>query len=431
MSKNVFKDAKVAAIKLGAIDGNLKNQALEKIAELLIKYKDDIIVANNQDLERSKAENLAMPLLKRLNFNEDKIKDVVDGIRSLINLEEPINKTLMSTELDNGLELYKVTCPIGVIGVIFESRPDALVQISTLCLKSGNAVILKGGSEAKNTNAILAKIIVEATTAVGIPKEWLVLLDNREEVNEMLSYDEYIDLIIPRGSNEFVQYIMNNSKIPVMGHADGICHCYVAEDCDIEKAVTIAVDSKTQYVAACNALETLLVNENVAKDFLPRLKEAMDKKEVELLGCEKVRDIISIGEAVEEDWKTEYLEYKLSIKIVSNMDEAIEHINTYGSGHTEVIVTKDKEKSTKFMELVDSSSVFWNCSTRFSDGFRYGFGAEVGISTGKLHARGPVGLEGLIIYKFKLIGNGDIVSDYSEHKKKFTHKDLNQEFPLK
>lgn len=431
MVQDLLKRAKEASIKLGAISGDNKNKALEKIAELLLKYKGEIIEANNKDLEKGKEENLATPLLKRLNFNEDKINDVVDGIKSLMALEDPINKTLMSTELDEGLELYKETCPIGVIGVIFESRPDALVQISTLCLKSGNSVILKGGSEAKNTNAILAKIIVEATEEAGIPSGWLVLIDNRSEVQAMLSYDEYIDLIIPRGSNEFVQYIMNNSKIPVMGHADGICHCYVAEDGDLDKAVTIAVDSKIQYVAACNALETLLVNKSIAKEFLPKLKKEMDIKGVELVGCNETSKIIDIEVATEDDWKTEYLEYKLSIKIVKDINEAINHINKYGSGHTDVIITRDKDKSAKFMELVDSSSVLCNCSTRFSDGFRYGFGAEVGISTGKLHARGPVGLEGLIIYKYKLIGDGHVVADYSEHRKSFKHNNLNRKFPLK
>ena len=313
----------------------------------------------------------------------------------MIELPDPVGKTLDSTELDKELELYRVSCPIGVIGVIFESRPDALVQISTLCLKSGNSVLLKGGREALCTNRILAEIIREATEKSGIPSGWIQLLETRDDVNEMLKMDQYIDLIIPRGSNEFVKFIMENSNIAVLGHADGICHCYVDADADIKMAVDIVVDSKTQYVAVCNATETLLVHKDAAKEFLPLLKEEMLKKNVELVGCERTREIIDVAASSDEDWKTEYLDYKLSIKIVDNTAEAIDHINTYGSGHTDSIITSNKENAELFMNLVDSGNVFWNCSTRFSDGFRYGFGAEVGISTNKIHARGPVGLEGL------------------------------------
>jgi len=388
---------KDASIKLAAADSKLKNEALAHIARSLIDRKDEILKANAMDLKRSEEENLAAPLLKRLKFDDAKIADVVDGINSLIGLKDPVGKTLLSTELDEGLELYKVTCPIGVIGVIFESRPDALVQISTLCLKSGNGVLLKGGSEARETNRILADIISKATEEAGIPANWIKLLETRADVDEMLKLDQYIDLVIPRGSNEFVRYIMDNSRIPVMGHADGICHCYVDEDADVDMAVRIAVDSKTQYVAVCNATETLLVHKNIAPKVLPELKSILDEKGVELLGCEKTQKIISVAPATEQDWKTEYLDYKLSIKIVEDLDEAIDHINTYGSRHTDSIITKSQDKASRFMSLVDSGNVFWNCSTRFSDGFRYGFGAEVGISTSKIHARGPVGLDGLLI----------------------------------
>ncbi|MCX7748784.1 MAG: glutamate-5-semialdehyde dehydrogenase [Clostridia bacterium] len=421
--------AKEASINLAACSTDIKNKALDEIAKALNARKDEIIKANLEDLERSKKENLASPLLKRLKFDEAKIADVIDGIQSLIGLEDPVGKTLLTTELDEGLVLYKVTCPIGVIGVIFESRPDALVQISTLCLKSGNSVLLKGGSEAKETNRILAEIISNATEIAGIPSGWLELLETRSDVNEMLKMDQYIDLIIPRGSNDFVRYIMNNSRIPVMGHADGICHCYVDEDADLAMAERIVVDSKTQYVAVCNAAETLLVHEKAAKSFLPGLKDALDKKEVELAGCTKTQEIIPCAAASEEDWKTEYLDYKLSIKIVKDLEEAIQHINKYGSGHTDSIVTANKDKAVQFMNLVDSGNVLWNCSTRFSDGFRYGFGAEVGISTSKIHSRGPVGLDGLLIYKFKLVGNGHIVEDYASKVKTFTHRKLNSEFP--
>ena len=421
---------KDASIKLAGAGAELKNNALTQIAESLKNRQEEIIKANQEDLLRSEQENLPAPLLKRLKFDEAKITDVVDGIYSLINLEDPVGKTLLATELDDGLELYKVTCPIGAIGVIFESRPDALVQISTLCLKSGNSVLLKGGSEARETNRILTEIIVKATEEVGIPQHWVALLETRADVNEMLKMDKYIDLIIPRGSNDFVRYIMDNSRIPVMGHADGICHCYVDAAADIIQAVKIAVDSKTQYVAVCNAAETLLVHEKIAPDFLPVLKQALDSQQVELIGCTKTLALIPATAASEEDWKTEYLDYKLSVKVVGGLDEAIEHINTYGSGHTDSIITGDKEKAARFMDYVDSGNVFWNCSTRFSDGYRYGFGAEVGISTGKIHSRGPVGLEGLVIYKFKLIGNGHVVEDYANRARFFRHKKMNRDFLL-
>jgi glutamate-5-semialdehyde dehydrogenase len=422
--------AKEASIKLSALSGDKKNKALESIAIKLEERKKEIVEANREDLQRSEKENLAAPLLKRLKFDESKINDVIEGIKSLVGLPDPVGKTLFSTELDEELELYRVTCPIGVIGIIFESRPDALVQISTLCLKSGNSVLLKGGSEARETNRILTKVIDEATIEAGMPQGWINQIETRSDVSEMLKMDGYIDLIIPRGSNEFVRHIMDNSKIPVMGHADGICHCYVEEDADIEMAVKIVIDSKTQYVAVCNAAETLLVNEKIARDFLPSLKEQLDKKNVELRGCEKVREFVEANAVTMDDWSTEYLDYILSVKIVKDLDEAIDHINRYGSGHTDAIITKDKNKASSFMSLVDSGNVFWNCSTRFSDGFRYGFGAEVGISTSKIHARGPVGLDGLIIYKYKLIGNGHIVDDYSKHLRTFKHKKTDKDFPM-
>lgn len=420
--KEAAEQAKKASIKLAAVEAEIKNNALKAIAEALLDRKEEIIKANSIDIEKSEEENLATPLLKRLKFDEEKIMDVVSGIYSLINLKDPVGQILDSTELDDGLQLYKVSCPIGVIGVIFESRPDALVQISTLCLKSGNSVLLKGGSEALNTNRILAEIIRDSSQKSEIPAGWIQLLEKREDVKEILKMDDFIDLIIPRGSNAFVKYIMENSNIAVLGHADGICHCYVDKYADIKMALNVVVDSKTQYVAVCNATETLLVHEDIAQEYLPLLKEEMDKKHTELVGCPKTLKIINIAPASEEDWKTEYLDYKLSIKIVSDIEEAIEHINTYGSGHTDSIITNNEENANYFMNLVDSGNVFWNCSTRFSDGFRYGFGAEVGVSTNKIHARGPVGLEGLQIYKYKLIGQGHKVSDYAEKNKSFKHR---------
>jgi len=416
--------AKSASILLAATETAAKNRALAEIAKALRDNGAKIVAANKQDLAAANKNNLAAPLLKRLKFDEEKISQVVAGIESLIALDDPVGKTLAATELDAGLELYKVSCPIGVIGVVFESRPDALVQISTLCLKSGNAVLLKGGSEAARTNRALAETIAEASEQAGLPKGWIQLLETREDVAKMLALDEYIDLVIPRGSNEFVRYIMSNTNIPVLGHAEGLCHVYVDSDVDVQMAVNIAVDSKCQYVAVCNAAETLLVDSGIAEKFLPKVKAALEEKGVELRGCEETAAIIDVKPATEADWSAEYLDYILSIKVVDGLDGAIDHINRYGSKHTDAIVTADKEKAERFMALVDSANVFWNCSTRFSDGFRYGLGAEVGISTSKIHARGPVGLEGLVIYKWKLLGTGQTVADYAGGKRKFTHKRL-------
>jgi len=421
----IAAEAKRASIQLAAVETTVKNNALTSIVNTLKQRCDQITAVNEVDMEAAKKNQLAKPLLKRLKFDEGKIEEVCAGIEALVELEDPIGRIITATELDEGLKLYKVSCPIGVIGVIFESRPDALAQISTLCLKSGNAVLLKGGSEAEKTNNILYKIICEVSEKEELPEGWLQLLETRQDVAEMLALDEYIDLLIPRGSNEFVRYIMDNTNIPVLGHADGICHVYIDGDADLDMAINIAVDSKCQYVAVCNAAETMLVDEKIAEAFLPKVKVALGKKGVKLRGCKKTAAVIKVKPAKEKDWSTEYLDYILSIKVVAGMDEAIEHINKYGSGHTDAIVTAKKEKAAKFMGLIDSGNVFWNCSTRFSDGYRYGLGAEVGISTNKIHARGPVGLEGLVIYKWKLVGSGQIVADYSgPNAKRFTHNKI-------
>lgn len=429
--QEIATKAKHASILLAGTSSDVKNSALSAIAKALKDNSAKIIAANKEDLANAEKDNLTAPLLKRLKFDESKINDVCDGIESLIKIEDPVGKTTSALQLDEGLELYKVSCPIGVIGVIFESRPDALVQISTLCLKSGNATLLKGGSEAANTNKTLAEIIAQASETADIAPGWLGLMETRDDVAEMLNMHNHIDLIIPRGSNEFVQHIMKNTTIPVMGHADGICHVYVDSQADLDMAVNIAIDSKCQYCAVCNAMETLLVDRSIAEKFLPMIKKAFDEKQVELRGCEHTTKIIDIKTATEEDWKTEYLDLIVSIKVVDNLNAAIEHINKYGSGHTDVIVTKNTENAEKFMNLVDSADVFFNCSTRFSDGFRFGLGAEVGISTNKIHARGPVGMEGLLIYKWKMKGNGHIVADFSgDHGKKFTHKKIDEEFEI-
>lgn len=421
-------EAKKASVTLSAVSTEVKNNALAAIAAALESRAGEITEANLRDLREAEASQLATPLLKRLKFDDKKIVEVVSGIHSLINLPDPVGTTLAATELDKGLELYKVTCPIGVIGVIFESRPDALVQISTLCLKSGNSVLLKGGSEAANTNRILASVISEASVAAGIPAGWIQLLETRAEVNEMLRLDRYIDLIIPRGSNEFVKYIMNNSSIAVLGHADGICHVYIDKDADTNMAVRVATDSKTQYVAVCNAAETFLIHAEAAGRILPGLKAELDKHKVEIRGCNQTQKIISCVPATEADWATEYLDYIVSIKVVSSLDEAIDHINTYGSGHTDVIITDNAQAASRFMSLANTGDAFWNCSSRFSDGFRYGLGAEVGVSTNKIHARGPVGLDGLMIYKWMLKGNGHIVADYASGSRKYTHLPLNKKY---
>lgn len=414
-------EAKRASIAMAALSGDQKNNALYRLADALVARKKEIAQENEKDMERSEAEGLEMPLLKRLRFDEKKIADAAEGLRSLAGLPDPVGHTLMATELDEGLDLYRVSCPIGVIGVIFEARPDALVQIACLCLKSGNAVLLKGGSEALLTNRILAKIIEEETRKDGLPDGWMALLESRAEITELLKLDESVDLIIPRGSNAFVRYIMDNSRIPVMGHADGICHVYADKDADLQKAVRIVVDSKTQYVAVCNAMECLLVHEEIAVAFLPLLEEALQKSGTKLYGCEKTCAIIPAEPATPDSYRTEYLDYAMSVKVVSSLEEAILHINTYGSGHTDCIVTEEKTQAQRFLQMVDSGNVFWNCSTRFSDGFRYGFGAEVGVSTNKIHARGPVGLDGLLIYKYKLLGSGQIVEDYASRRSAFTH----------
>ncbi|OHD15126.1 MAG: glutamate-5-semialdehyde dehydrogenase [Spirochaetes bacterium GWD1_27_9] len=424
--ENILSMMKKASTILANTSTDLRNSALLRIANNLQRKSTDIFEANNLDLMIAEKENLASPLLKRLKLDTDKLNTVIDGINSLIKLPDPINTVLAKTLLDDNLILTKITVPIGVIGVIFESRPDALIQIATLCLKSGNCAILKGGREALNTNKILTQIIVDSILEVSSDfNNTIYLIETREDVAKILQYSKYINLIIPRGSNEFVQYIQKNSAIPVLGHADGICHLFVDSNTDVDLAVKLTVDSKTQYVAVCNALETLLVHKDIAKIFLPVLKKEMDKKNTKLKGDKQTKEILpDIEDATEEDWKTEYLDYILSIKVVNDVYEAIDHINKYGSGHTDSIVTKNKENAAKFQALVDSASVLVNCSTRFSDGYRYGFGAEVGISTGKIHSRGPVGLDGLIIYKYLVEGDGQIVDDYSKGIKKFKHHRL-------
>lgn len=410
----IAKNAKIASLKVAELDTNIKNQALENIAKMLEEHKSEIFEANAQDLEEAKTlvetGEISQSAYNRLKLDENKMRDMIQGVKDIANLDDPIGKVLLKRQLDEDLILKKISCPIGVLGIIFEARPDVISQISSLAIKSSNAVILKGGKESKNTNKKILAVINSALEKTnGFPQNVIQQVFSREDVAQMLKCDQYINLIIPRGGNNLVKYIKSNTSIPVLGHASGICHIFVDKSADINMASKIVVDAKTQYPSACNAVETLLIH----KDF---------PKKDELLASLQLNEIKLVPNP--ESWETEYGETTLSVKTVNSLDEAIEHINTYGSGHTDSIITNDLTNAEKFMNNVDSAGVYFNASTRFADGFRYGFGAEVGISTNKTHARGPVGLEGLTIYKYKLYGNGQIVDDYAKGKKSFHHKDL-------
>ncbi|MBP3892730.1 MAG: glutamate-5-semialdehyde dehydrogenase [Atopobiaceae bacterium] len=409
---------------MAATTVDMRNDALARIKEALASHADDIFAANAADLEAAERDGVAPAVIKRLRFDEHKLADVCAGIDGLIGLPDPVGRTLLKRELDEGLVLERISCPIGVIGVIFEARPDALVQISTLCLKSGNCAILKGGSETMRTNKAIFDVIYAAAIEAGLPEACLFQAEAREEISELLGCYGLVDLLIPRGSNAFVRYIMDNTKIPVMGHADGICHIYVDKDANVDLAVRVCVDAKIQYTAACNAVETLLVDRAIAPVFIPAAAKALSAEGVEVRGDAEVCALADVKPATDEDWDTEYLALIVSVKLVDGVDEAIEHINRHGSHHTDAIMTDNAETAERFMRLVDSAGVYQNCSTRFADGFRYGFGAEVGISTSKLHARGPVGLDGLVTYKYKLYGSGQIVGDYATGKSSFHFKDL-------
>ncbi len=427
MLREAVTRVQTAQRELAGLTSEQKNRVLQQISLQLQDSRDRIAEAQQKDISQAEREGLSPPLLKRLVLNDEKIDTLCRGTEDLQRLADPVGRVISARELDKGLELYQITCPIGVIGMVFESRPDALVQIASLCLKSGNAVVLKGGREALQTNRVLTDCIKEASRTCGITDQWLCLLETRDEVTGMLELDDLIDLIIPRGSNSFVQYIMDHTRIPVLGHADGICHVYVDEDADIIKAISVTLDAKTQYPAVCNACETLLVHRNIVEKIFEPLAESLREAGVEIRGDETTRQHIACKPAEAEDWSTEYLDLILSVKVVDSMDEAISHIHTYGSGHTECIVTENREQAEAFLHRVDSAGVFWNCSTRFADGYRYGLGAEVGISTQKIHARGPVGLEGMVTYKWKLYGTGQVSADYSgAGAKPFTHKDLKQ-----
>lgn len=426
----VARAAKAASRLLATVPGERRDAASMAAADAIEEHKLAILTANRLDCEDAirgvEAGRISRALFERLQISERSIAQMAAGVREVAALADPLGRTLAVTELDEGLTLYKESCPIGVVGIVFEARPEIVPQIAALALKSGNAVILKGGSEAEQSNRTLVQIWTDVLSRFpDIPSGVVNLLYTRADVEEMLLLEDEIDLIIPRGSREFVRHVAERSRIPVLGHGEGICHVYIDSMADLQKALSIAFDSKVQYPAACNSMETLLVHEEIAGVFLPEMISRFQAAGVQVRGCPQT---IKLGQApgvipaTEDDWKTEYSDLIVSIRIVNSTDRAIEHVNRYGSGHTEAIVTEDAQAASHFMDRVDAAGVYHNASTRFADGFRYGFGAELGISTSKLHARGPVGLEGLTTYKYKLIGNGQIVASYVAGERTFRHR---------
>ena len=429
------KAAKTASILLSSVSTSRKDAALDAMANALDAAREDILRANAIDLEKGRrlvdSGEISASMYKRLAIDDSKIDGMIAGIRDVMSLGDPVGEVMSALDLDDGLTLYQIRCPIGMLGVIFESRPDVVPQIMSLCLKSGNGVAFKGGREASESIRTLFTILRDAASSAGIPAESFVLMESRDDINAILGLHDYIDLLIPRGSNDFVRYIQENTRIPVLGHAAGICHVYVDGDADLDMACSVVLDSKTQYPAVCNAAETLLVDSRVAGDFLPRMASLFEEKGVEMRGDPRTLEIISAKEACEEDWDTEYGDLTISIRVVDSMEEAIGFINSHGSHHTDAIVTRDMSRASRFVAGVDSADVFVNVSTRFADGFRYGKGAEVGISTNKIHARGPVGMEGLMIYKYVLIGNGQVVRDYAgPGAKGFKHVPSSETYPF-
>ena len=395
--------ARQAFLKLAA--GADRTAILKDIAAALRRNAASIFEANEKDLTEAKAAGIAPPLIKRLLMNEPKLRDVVAGIEQIAAMEDPVGRVVQETELDEGLILKKVQTPIGVLAMIYESRPDAGPQIASLAIRTGNAVLLKGGREAAHTNAAIGEVIRDVLDKYGL-RDAVQLVSTREEIAELLKMDDLINLVIPRGSNEMVRSIQHSTRIPVLGHADGVCHVYIDEFADTDKAIKIAVDSKAQYPAVCNAAETLLVHAKFPNR--EKVLESLRKAGVELL---------------DSGFGSEYLDYIMNVKVVNSLDEAVAHIHKFGSAHTDSIVTENEGNARRFLNEVDSAGVYWNASTRFADGFRYGFGAEVGVSTNKTHARGPVGVDGLLIYKYQLIGNGHIVATYTgENARPFLHR---------
>ena len=421
----IARKTRQAASQLAVLSTEDRNAALNAIADALTQAAPEILAANQKDLDAAERDGISPALYARLKLGESKLQSAIVGVKDVAKLADPVGTIQINRELDTGLVLQRVTCPLGVLGIIFEARPEALIQITSLAIKSGNGIILKGGKEAINSCQALTKIIHRALSNTKVSPDAVQLLTTREEIKQLLALDKYVDLIIPRGSNSFVRYVQDNTRIPVLGHADGICHLYIDKSADLPQAVEITVDAKTHYPAACNAIETLLVHRDIAATALPQIAEALTAKGVELRGDAATREIIEAQPVTEEDWSTEYSDLILAIKIVDSLESAIAHINTYGSKHTDAIVTQDNSVAEMFQDRVDAAGVYHNCSTRFADGFRYGFGAEVGISTQQMPPRGPVGLEGLVTYKYKIMGNGHIAATYTgTDAKPFTHKDI-------
>ena len=415
---------RLASIKISQTENQNRIKALNFMADYLEKNSKEILEANNADYSSAEKKGISRALLSRLKLSKSKLNSGIEGVRKVGDLADPVNQVQIKRELSKGLILERKTVPIGVLGVIFESRPDAVMQISSLAIRSGNGVMLKGGSEANLTNTSIVKALQEGLNESGLDKNAICLLTSRKDSMAMLNLEKYINLIIPRGSNELVKFIQENTRIPVLGHADGICHLFIDIEANLEMALSVALDSKIQYPAACNAIETLLVHKDIAPAFLEKAIPLFNSNDVKLIGDKRSVELGLKYEASLEDWKTEYLDLILSIKIVDDLEEAITHIQKYSSKHTDGIITENSNTANKFMNVVDSAGVFHNCSTRFADGFRYGFGAEVGISTQTLPPRGPVGLEGLVTYKYFLKGDGNIVDDFSSGKAIYTHKDL-------
>ena len=415
---------RLASIKISQTENQNRIKALNFMADYLEKNSKEILEANNEDYSSAEKKGISRALLSRLKLSKSKLNSGIEGVRKVGELADPVNQVQIKRELAKGLTLERKTVPIGVLGVIFESRPDAVMQISSLAIRSGNGVMLKGGSEANLTNTSIVKALQEGLNESGLDKNAICLLTSRKDSMAMLNLEKYINLIIPRGSNELVKFIQENTRIPVLGHADGICHLFIDIEANLEMALSVALDSKIQYPAACNAIETLLVHKDIAPAFLEKAIPLFNSNDVKLIGDKRSVELGLKYEASLEDWKTEYLDLILSIKIVDDLEEAITHIQKYSSKHTDGIITENSNTANKFMNVVDSAGVFHNCSTRFADGFRYGFGAEVGISTQTLPPRGPVGLEGLVTYKYFLKGDGNIVDDFSSGKAIYTHKDL-------
>jgi len=409
MMERFLKEAKASSSLLAQLDSTQKNMILRQMADALRKEKHIVLEANELDMAEAEVNDLSSALKDRLFLDEGRIEGMATAIEEIAALKEPVGRVLDGWYADAGFKIEKVTVPIGVIGVIYESRPNVTADVGALCFKSGNVAILKGGKEAENSNRAIADVLQSVLEKNGLPKAAIALLpdSSREGVARLIKQDAYVDLIVPRGGEALIRYVASNATVPVVKHDKGLCHTYIDRDADLEKALNIAVNAKCRRTGICGALETLLVDEAVAEEFLPQIKEAYDAQGTEIRGCERTRQIIEANAASEEDYATEYLDNILSIKVVDGVDEAISHIERYGSQHSEAIITENYTTAERFLNGVDAACVYLNASTQFTDGGEFGFGAEVGISTNKLHARGPMGVSELTTYKYKIYGHGE------------------------